>query len=165
MGTKGPRSYFSPEDDQILLAMAKKRASNEDIAKALNRSVRSVESRKYKLRIDGIAVPNAPRTKKKSRHPAPDVQAIERPAATQICIVDVEDHAPSLAKADPAPAGHIDPAGLIGAQIDELNDQEAELLASLERVRAERSRIIEQLQGLIDTALTAISKEETTIKS
>lgn len=162
MGTKGPRSYFSPEDDQILLAMAKKRASNEDIAKALNRSV---ESRKYKLRIDGIAVPNAPRTRKKSRHPAPDVQAIERPAATQICIVDVEDHAPSLAKAAPAPAGHIDPAGLIGAQIDELNDQEAELLASLERVRAERSRIIEQLQGLIDTALTAISKEETTIKS
>ena len=155
MGTKVPHTYFTKEDDQILLAMAAKRATNEEIAKVLNRSLRSVESRKYKLRTDGVSVPWAPKTRKSNRKPAAVVPETEKPELAQMCISEPEPDPVA-----PDPVGHIDPIALISAKIDALNDQEEDLMKSLDRVREERAQIFNQLSALMEAALSAVGKYE-----
>lgn len=141
---------YSKEEDQIILNMARNGASNALIAAALpGRTQQSVESRKRDLRANGQDMPRAPR---------------------QVCM-KIED-AIARTEAAPAPAPtkgaqvvkKIDPVSIIGAEITDLNKREEDLMQELEKLRIERERILNQLQGLIDRALGAISKKDNDTK-
>lgn len=144
------KRWYSKEEDQIIINMALNGSTNAQIAEALHRTVRSVEGRKGDLKkMKGVDVPRAPR---------------------QVCM-KIED-AVARTEAAPAPAPtkstqvvkKIDPVSIIGAEITDLNKREEDLMQELEKLRIERERILEQLQGLIDRALGAISKQDNDTK-
>ena len=136
------RKRYTHEEDQILLNMALNGSTNEQIAQAIHRTVRSVESRKATLRGNGMDMPRSPR---------------------QMSLrVDDPKEAVSAVEADypETSFGEVDALELLQVEIDNLNHNEADLLVQLDVVRAEKFNISMKLNSLLEALKVMKTLEE-----
>lgn len=126
--------HYTAEDDQTILCMANKGASNQQIAAILHRTPRAIGDRRSRLRMSGWSVPISPRNH------------AETPEDPQLCITEPES------VCDPDPDGGVDAVALLRADINSLNTQEDTLLEELAFVRAEKKEIMDALSDLLRVA-------------
>lgn len=136
---------YRTEDDQILINMARKGASNAQIAAVLNRSLRSVEMRRVRLRKDGVDFPNSPRTR---------IKKADKPEQVCFEVTDVGAQSAVDVEYPEAQFGEVDALELLQVEIDNLNRNEADLLDQLDCVRAEKFNISMKLNGLLEALNT-----------
>lgn len=136
------RKRYTHEEDQILLNMALNGSSNEQIAQAIHRTVRSVESRKAILKGNGMDMPRSPR------------QMSLRVDDPQEAVSAVEVEYPETQ------FGEVDALELLQVEIDNLNRNEADLLDQLDCVRAEKFNISMKLNSLLEALKVMKTLEE-----
>lgn len=136
------RKRYTHEEDQILLNMALNGSSNEQIAQAIHRTVRSVESRKAILKGNGMDMPRSPR------------QMSLRVDDPQEAVSAVEVEYPETQ------FGEVDALELLQVEIDNLNRNEADLLDQLDVVRAEKFNISMKLNKLLESLNTLETLKE-----
>lgn len=140
------RKRYTHEEDQILLNMALNGSSNEQIAQAIHRTVRSVESRKAILKGNGMDMPRSPR-QMSLRVDGP--QVVES--------TDDDSHEVDFYEEQ---IGEIDALELLKVEIDNLNRNEADLLDQLDCVRAEKFNISMKLNKLLESLSTGETLKE-----
>ena len=132
--------HYTAEDDQTILCMANKGASNQQIAAILHRTPRAIGDRRSRLRMSGWSVPISPRNH------------AETPEDPQLCITDADPYeVPVIAEEQ---VGEIDPIALLRHDIDALNAEEKDLQEQLDAVRANKFAISTMLCQLLESLST-----------
>lgn len=140
------RKRYTHEEDQILLNMALNGSTNEQIAQAIHRTVRSVESRKATLRGNGMDMPRSPRQMS---------IRVDEPQVVES--TDDDSHEVDFYEEQ---IGEIDALELLKVEIDNLNRNEADLLDQLDCVRAEKFNISMKLNKLLESLSTLETLKE-----
>lgn len=131
------RKRYTHEEDQILINMVFNGSTNEQIAQAIHRTVRSVESRKAILKKSGADMP---------RSPGQMSIRVDEPQVVES--TDDDSHEVDFYEEQ---IGEIDALELLRVEIDNLNRNEADLLDQLDCVRAEKLCISVKLNKLLES--------------
>lgn len=131
------RKRYTHEEDQILINMVFNGSTNEQIAQAIHRTVRSVESRKAILKKSGADMPRSP------RQMSLRVDGTQETITTDQSAVEVDFYEEQI--------GEIDALELLRVEIENLNRNEADLLDQLDCVRAEKFNISMKLNKLLES--------------
>lgn len=142
---------YTQEDDRVILCMANKGATNQQIGDLLNRTAESIKDRKVVLRGAGHEIRRAPKVRRANAANFEPVfpQTVE-PEPEQVCMAISGE---STGPIRPFDITDLDPVSLVGAQIEELTERENKLIAELEKVRSEKMAIFEKLAEMIGVTL------------
>lgn len=139
------RARYTAEDDQIIVCMANKGATNQQIADVLGRGTHAISDRKKRLRAKGAKIRRAPCDRSEPLGGAQESLRVDDPKETV-----TTDQSAVEAEYPEASFGEIDALELLQVEIDNLNRNEADLLDQLDCVRAEKFNISMKLNSLLE---------------
>lgn len=138
------RLRYTEEDDRLIVCMANKGATNQQIADFLGRGVHAISDRKKRLRAKGIRIRRAPVFRTEPPGCAQESLRVDEPP-----VIVTSDQADVNVEYPEASFGEVDALELLQVEIDNLNRNEADLLDQLDCVRAEKFNISMKLNKLL----------------
>lgn len=150
------RVRYTAEDDHLIVMMANKGATNQQIADFLGRGVHAISDRKKRLRAKGIRIRRAPVFRTKPLGGAQESLRVDDPPV----IVPYYDQDDVNVEHPEASFGEVDALELLQVEIDNLNRNEADLLDQLDYVRAEKFKISLKLNKLLESLSTLETLKE-----
>lgn len=149
------RARYTAEDDHLIVMMANKGATNQQIAEFLGRGVHAISDRKKRLRAKGISIRRAPVFRSEPLGCAQESLRVDDPP-----VIVTSDQADVNVEYPEASFGEVDALELLQVEIDNLNRNEAELLDQLDCVRAEKFNISMKLNKLLESLSTLETLKE-----
>ena len=149
------RERYTAEDDQIIVCMANKGATNQQIAEFLGMGAQGICDRKKRLRTQGYNIRRAPIVRTEPLADSQESLRVDDPeesVSTDQSDVEVEYPETSF--------GEVDALELLKVEIDNLNRNEADLLDQLDCVRAEKFNISMKLNKLLESLNTLETLKE-----
>lgn len=143
------RSRYTAEDDRLIVCMANKGATNQQIADFLGRGVHAISDRKKRLRAKGIRIRRAPVFRSGPLKCTQESLRVDDPP-----VIVPHDQADVIVEYPEASFGEVDALELLQVEIDNLNRNEADLLDQLDCVRAEKFNISMKLNKLLESLST-----------
>lgn len=139
------RERYTAEDDQIIVCMANKGATNQQIADVLGRGTHAISDRKKRLRAKGIKIRRAPCVRTEPFRCSQESIRVDEPQVVES--TDDDSHEVDFYEEQ---IGEIDALELLQVEIDNLNRNEADLLDQLDCVREEKLCISVKLNSLLE---------------